>query len=124
MGKRYTTNYKELVVWQKSIDLAVKIFEVTKKFPKSELYGIVSQLRWAAFSIASNIAEGYNRGSRLEYKRFLQIAYDSAAELETQLLISFKTKLISRNDFEKLNNLLTEVLKMLNKMITTLKSSS
>ncbi|OGD53993.1 hypothetical protein A3J78_01310 [Candidatus Beckwithbacteria bacterium RBG_13_35_6] len=120
---RKTQNYKELIVWQKSINLAVDVFELTKKFPISELYGITSQIRRSAFSIPSNIAEGYNRGTRGEYKKFLQIAYGSAAELETQLLISFKTKLLVQKDFDKLNILLLEVLKMLNRMITTLKSN-
>lgn len=114
--------YKQLIVWQKSLNLAIEVFKISKKFPKSELYGIVSQIRRATFSIPSNIAEGYNRGSRSEYKKFLQIAYGSAAELETQLLISFKTKILRQSDFLRLNNLLTEILKMLNKMIMTLKS--
>ena len=117
-------SYKELIVWQKSIELAVVVFEVTKKFPQSELYGLVSQMRRAATSIPSNIAEGYNRGSKLEYKKFLQNAYGSAAELETQLIISIKTGLSKQNNFEKLTNSLVEILKMLNKMITTLKFKS
>lgn len=118
---RKTTNYKELIVWQKSINLAINIFKITKKFPRSELYGLVSQMRKAAFSIPSNIAEGYCRGSRNEYRQFLQIAYASAAELETQLIICLKTKLIRERDFYLLNEQLTEVLKMLNKMIITLR---
>ena len=93
---RQTTNYKELLVWQKSINFAISIFETTKQFPQSELYGLVSQIRRAVFSIPSNIAEGYCRGSRNEYKKFLQIAYASAAELETQLIISLKTKLLQK----------------------------
>ena len=117
-------NYKELIVWQKSIGLALAVFKITKKFPKSELYGIVSQMRRCAYSIASNIAEGYNRGSRLEYKKFLQIAYGSAAELETQLIICLKTGLIKKKHFGELISPLTEILKMLNRMITTLKSNS
>jgi len=118
---RTTKNYKELIVWQKSIWLATLVFEITKKFPKSELYGIVSQIRRAAFSIPSNIAEGYCRGSRNEYKQFLQIAYGSAAELETQLTISLKTGMLTNKDFQKLNSLLIEILKMLNKMIGSLR---
>jgi four helix bundle protein len=121
MIRRVTTNYKELIVWQKSIDLAVKIFKVTQKFPREELYGITSQLRRAAYSIPSNIAEGYCRGRRAEYKQFLQIAYGSAGELETQLIISFKTEMLLGSDFKLLNDLLLEVLKMLNRMILSLK---
>ncbi len=121
MKKRLTINYKELIVWQKSIELAVKVFQGTKKFPKEELYGIVSQMRKAAYSIPSNIAEGYCRGKRNEYRQFLQIAYGSAAELETQLIIALKTKMLSKKDSQPLNNLLQEILKMLNKMILSLK---
>jgi len=120
---RKTVNYKELIVWQKSMDLAVRVFEVTKKFPKEELYGIVSQMRRAAYSTPSNIAEGYCRGRKREYKQFLQIAYASAAELETQLIISYRTKILPSDDFKSLNSLLTEVLKMLNKMILSLKNA-
>ena len=117
-------SYKDLIVWQKSFKLALGIYEVTKKFPKEELYGLVSQIRRAAFSIPSNIAEGYARNSTGEYKRFLKIAYASGAELETQLLIAKETKLLSSEDFENLDNLLTEVLKMLNVLVGKLKSNA
>lgn len=64
-------SYKQLLVWQKSIDFVVKVYRVTDKFPKEELFVLVSQIRRAAISIPSNIAEGYNRGSRREYIQFL-----------------------------------------------------
>ncbi len=116
-------SYKDLIVWQKSIELAIGIFEITKKFPKSELFGLVSQMRRCAFSIPSNIAEGYNRGSRLEYKKFLKISFGSAAELETQLIISIKTQMLLESDYKKLNDQLVEILKMLNKLISTLNTN-
>lgn len=117
MGLR---SYKELVVWQKSFQLSLDIFRVTKKLPKSEMYGLVSQMRRAAFAIPSNIAEGYSRKHRKEYAQFIRIAFASGAELETQLLISKEVKLISNRDFSKVNGLLTEVMKMLNKLISSL----
>lgn len=106
-------SYKDLKVWQKSIDLAVKIYEVTKRFPKEELYGLVSQMRRAAFSIPSNIAEGYCRKHLRDYIRFLGIAYGSAAELETQLIISKKIKLVKKESFSELTGLTQEIMKML-----------
>jgi len=123
MRKRRTVNYKELIVWKKAIKLSIGIFQATKSFPKSEIYGMVSQMRRSAFSIPSNIAEGYCRGGKAEYRQFLQIAYASAAELETQLIISLKTKMLSSKDFKKLKPLLIEILKMLNKMILSLRKN-
>lgn len=113
-------SYKELVVWQKSFELSIKIFKATSKFPKSELYGLVSQMRRCAVSIPSNIAEGYTRGYRQEYVQFLRIAFASGAELETQLLISKELHFLTLKEFDELNNLLIEVQKMLNKLISSL----
>lgn len=78
-------SYKDLIVWQKSFELCLLIYRITKEFPKEELYGIVSQMRRAALSIPSNIAEGFSRHRKLEYIQFLHISFGSAAELETQL---------------------------------------
>ena len=114
------TSYKELVVWQKSFNLSIKIFKVTNNFPKSELYGLVSQMRRCAVSIPSNIAEGYTRGYRQEYLQFLRTAFASGAELETQLLISKELSFLTLKEFSNLSDLLTEVQKMLNKLISSL----
>jgi four helix bundle protein len=119
---RKTVNYKDLIVWQKAIKLAISVFEYTKNYPKEELFGIVSQMRRSAFSIPSNIAEGYCRGGRKEYRQFLQISYASSAELETQLIISLRTKLMSEEKYQQLYDLLLEIMKMLNRMILSLKS--
>jgi four helix bundle protein len=81
-------NYKELMVWQKSYRLCLGIYKVTKKYPQGEKYGLTSQMRRAALSIPSNIAEEYGRKTTPEYIRFLYIAYGSTCELETQLLLS------------------------------------
>ena len=109
-------SHKELVVWQKSMDLVVLIYELTSKFPKSELFGITSQMRRASVSIPSNIAEGWGRKSSKEYQQFMSIAYGSTLELETQLILSKRLKLAEEQDFEKAEAVLLEVLKMLNSM--------
>ena len=85
MTEEKIQSYKDLLAYQKAYELALEVYKVTNKFPKEEAYGLVSQTRRAAISIPSNIAEGYRRGSRKEYIQFLNIAYGSAAELETQI---------------------------------------
>ena len=117
----YIKSYKELIVWQKSIDLVIEIYKLTDKFPKSELYGIISQMRRAAISIPSAIAEGYGRKSSKEYLQYYSIAYGSALELETQIIISKKLQFISETNFYKAELLLEEVCKMLNSMIYKIK---
>ncbi len=81
-------SYKELIVWQKAYKLVLEIYKITRDFPKSETYGLTQQIRRAAISIPSNIAEGYSREHKTEYHRFLSIAYSSLSELETQYLLS------------------------------------
>ena len=80
--------HRDLLVWQKAMELVTIVYEVTRKFPKDELYGLVSQLRRAAVSVPSNIAEGYCRNSRNEFHHFLGQARGSLAELETQIEIA------------------------------------
>lgn len=118
----YLESYKELIVWQKAMDLAISIYELTSKFPKSEIYGLISQMRRAAVAIPSNIAEGYGRKSSKEYHQFLSIAYGSGLELETQIVLAKKLTLANTQDFEKSEVLLEEVLKMLNVLLFKLKS--
>jgi len=115
-------SYKDLVVWQRAVELVVAVYELTEQFPKQEIYGLTSQIRPAAVSIPSNIAEGRHRGTRKDFVNFLRIAYGSAAELETQLTIAqqlSKTKILS---YTRTSELLEEVLKMLRSMIYKLKS--
>jgi len=114
--------YKELTVWQKAFDLTLGIYRATKKFPREETYGLVMQMRRAAIAIPSNIAEGYCRQHKREYIQFLTIAFASGGELETQLLIAKKLKLLKEAEFQKLNDLLSEVMKMLNVLIKRIKS--
>ena len=113
-------SYKNLVVWQRSIELVIEIYRMTALFPKTELYGLVAHVRKTAISIPSNIAEGYTRKHRQEYIQFLRIAFGSGAELETQIIIAKQLKLIPLKEFNKTDGLLEEVQKMLNKLINTL----
>jgi four helix bundle protein len=117
------TSYKDLIVWKKSFQLSVDVYHSTKKYPKEELFGLVSQSRRSAFSIPSNIAEGYGRHRKGEYIHFLDIAFGSTAELETQLLLAREIKILDSKDFLLLNSTLQEVLAMLNSLISKLKSS-
>lgn len=116
------SSYKELTVWKKSFELAIRVYKLTKKFPKSELYGLTSQLRRATFSIPSNIAEGYVRQHRPEYIQFLTIALGSAAETETQLLLAKELQFAHPKDFLEIESLLQEVMRMLFAQIRTLKN--
>lgn len=112
--------YKDLIVWQKSVDLVELIYKLTEEFPKSELFGLVSQMRRAVISIPSNIAEGKARGTKKDYRHFLLNAYGSGAELETQILIT-KRLVSTRNlEYSKIDLLLEEVMKMLHVIIMKL----
>lgn len=114
--------YKKLVVWQKSIQLAVDVYGVVQSFPKSEMYVLSDQMRRAAVSIPSNIAEGYERQSTAEYIRFLTIARGSKAELETQLMICEKLNFGDKEKIKALGLLCSEIGKMLNSTMNTLAS--
>lgn len=117
-------SYKDLFVWQKSLDLSLLVYKITKHFPNEEKYGLTSQLRRCAVSIPSNIAEGYSRHRKLEYIQFLQVAFASGAELETQILIAKKLNYLIEKDFIEISNLLEETMKMLNSLIGKIKSSA
>lgn len=117
----YIKSYKELIVWQKGVQLVKEVFLLTNKFPHAELYGLTSQIRRAAVAIPSNIAEGYGRRSIKSYTQFYAIAYGSALELETQIIIAKQLELADNKEFNRVERLLTEVSKMLNAMITKMK---
>jgi len=114
-------NHKELKVWQKAYELCLKIYKLTEKFPKEERFGLVAQIRRSAVSIPSNIAEGYNRGHRLEYVQFLNIAYGSLNELDTQLLLSKDLSYASGEEVECILEDLYELERMLAALIRSLK---
>lgn len=106
-------NFRKLAIWEKSVDLATIIYEVTQCYPKQEMYGIVSQMRRSVVSISSNIAEGAGRKSKNEFSQFLRIAYGSACELETQLIISKNLQFIDEKIFDKLFEDNDEIQKMI-----------
>ena len=109
--------HKNLVVWQKSMELVENIYQLTTRYPKSETYGLVSQMRRCAVSIPSNIAEGYGRGSNADLVHFLYFALGSSNELETQIIISRTLSYIDDSEADKLENMNNEVMKRLNSLI-------
>lgn len=119
-----TNSYKDLMVWQKSMDLVEEIYLLTAGFPKEEIYGLTSQMRRSAISIPSNIAEGQRRRNIKEFLQFLRIAYGSASELETQILICKRLINLKLLNYDNADNLLTEIHKMLNVMLKNLQNES
>lgn len=109
--------YRELQVWQRSMELVVEAYRVTAQFPREEQYGLVSQMRRAAISMPSNIAEGSKRGSEKDYRNFLLKALSSGAELETQSDLSKRLEMTSSERFERMDTLLAECMRMLNSMV-------
>ncbi|MFN4084408.1 MAG: four helix bundle protein [Spirosomataceae bacterium] len=112
--------HKDLDVWKRSIDFVTLVYELTNQFPKSEVYGLTTQLRRAAISIPSNIAEGASRKSKLEFKQFLYIALSSGAEIDTQIIIAFNLKYIDSNEQEKLTKQLETIQKMIQGLIKSI----
>lgn len=106
-------NYRNLEVWKKSLGLTTDIYQMTKYLPKEELFGLSDQVRRAAVSIPSNIAEGAGRNSNKEFKRFLFIANGSIAELETQLLICCNLEFVDKSAVEKLLQQTEQIRKMI-----------
>lgn len=106
--------YRELKVWQVGCELVIKIYELTAKFPPSEQFGLTAQMRRAAVSIPSNIAEGYSRRTVADNRNFVRIAFASGAELETQVYLAEKLKLTKADEFIQVNDFLSQVMKMLN----------
>lgn len=114
--------YRDLLIWKRSIDLATKVYKVTEIFPKSEIYGIVSQMRRSAVSISSNIAEGRNRGTRKDFAQFLRIALGSTAELESQTEISKNLNFINQIEYSQIISETNEIGMMLRAIIRKLDS--
>ena len=117
-----TSNYKELQVWQKAMNLVVEIYNLTKLLPKEETYAISDQIRRAAVSIPSNIAEGQSRNSAKEVIQFLSIARGSLAELETQLLICVKVNLLTNENINNAQIAIIEIGKMIKGLMIKLNS--
>ncbi len=106
-------NFRKLSIWKKAVQLATDIYKTTYNYPREELYGIVSQMRRSSISISSNIAEGSGRKSNKECGHFLLIAYGSACELETQLIVSKNLDFVDQKKFDQLFNQIEELQKMI-----------
>ena len=113
--------YKELIVWQKAINLVSMIYNNTKYFPKEEIYGLTNQIRRAAISIPSNIAEGFGRNSKKDFKRFLQISIGSVFEVQTQLEISKNLQYLFEENYKMIFDATREIEAMLASLIRKLK---
>ena len=106
-------SYRDLIVWQKAVDLCVEAYRLSKKLPKEELYALSDQIRRAAVSVPSNIAEGHARHSRKDFAHFLTIAQGSIAEMETQLHLAVRMAMLAEEEVDRLMLLSQEVSKML-----------
>ena len=109
-------DFKQLKVWQKSVDLAVDTYLLTKYFPAEAKYGLAQQINRSAVSVPSNIAEGAGRNNPKEFNNFLGIASGSSCELETQIIIAHRIGMIDSNDFESIGSQLSEIQKMIFKL--------
>jgi len=114
-------SYKDLIIWQKAIDLVVEIYQVIKRFPREEIYGLSDQIKRSAVSVPSNIAEGQSRQHTAEFRQFLYIALGSLAELDTQLIIAHRLGYIDSKDNELLTPKIIEARKMISVLISKLK---
>jgi len=114
--------YKELIVWQKAIELIVCVYKITDAFPVKEQYNLVSQINRATVSIATNIAEGAGRKTKKDFNRFLSISMGSSSELETLLIISSKLNFIKEEELNKLSSSNNEIQRMLYSLMNSNKS--
>ena len=112
MERTKIKSFKDLNIWKRGVDLVIDLYEATKSFPKEEIYGLTSQLRKAAVSIPSNIAEGFSRSGSGEYKQFLRYCLGSCAELTTQLIIASRLGYLKDGKGEALLNEVEEISKM------------
>jgi four helix bundle protein len=114
-------NFKKLIVWQKTRELVKDIYLITKKFPKEEMFGLTSQIRRAAVSIALNIAEGSGRGTDKDFAHFLDIAFGSALEVEAQIILSSDLGFVTVDEYNILNLKIQEIQKMIKKLTDTIR---
>jgi four helix bundle protein len=119
MGEK-VKSYKDLLIWQKGIEMVKEIYKLVRKFPKEETYVLSDQLKRAAISIPSNIAEGQARQHTLEFKQFLYISLGSLAELNTQLIIAKELGYINESALGEIENKIVELRKMISTLITRL----
>ena len=114
------TSFRDLRIWQESMNLVEKIYAATKKFPNAETYGLSSQIQRAAVSVPSNISEGFRRKHNREYRQFLNISLGSCGEVETQLEIAKRLGYISDDKYTELNEALEYLCKMIQALISKL----
>jgi len=122
MGK--INGFKDLLVWQKGIEISIEVYDISANFPGDEKFGLTIQIRKAATSIALNIAEGYGRGTTKSYLSFLRNAVGSLYELETAIIIATKLNYLDENTNSKITNLIVEEQKMLYSLIEKIKDKS
>lgn len=113
-------NYQELISWQRAMDLVEDVYRASRDFPREEIYALTSQIRRAAVSVPSNIAEGQGRRSTSDFLRHLSIAYGSLREVETQILISRRLKYISQAKLDEVMSRAGEVGRLLNGLMASL----
>jgi four helix bundle protein len=116
-------NYKQLKIWKRSFQLAIEIYKLTNKFPKSEKYNLTAQLRRADTSISSNIAEGASKHTSVDFQRYLYQAYGSLKEVESQLLLSKELKYVLVRDFQPLEKEIDEIARMIYRFIEVVKKN-
>ena len=117
-------DFRQVKVWEKSHRLTVQIYQVTRKFPKEELFGLTSQIRRSCSSIPANIAEGCGRGSNKEYAQFLQIAMGSAVELDYHFLLAYDIGYINSIVYQDLSSQISEIKRMLSVLLQKVRSAS
>ena len=110
--------FRDLIVWQKAMQLVTDTYQITLNFPKEELYGLTSQIKRCSISIPSNMAEGYGRNSTEDYLRFLKISRGSLYELQTQIEIAFNLHYIKKDAFDRMNEAGREIERMVSSLIT------
>jgi four helix bundle protein len=123
MGKAIQS-FRDLVVWQKSMDLVTEIYRLSRGFPKEEIFGLTSQIRRAAVSIPSNIAEGRGKSSKGEFQQFLHHSRGSLAEVETQIIIAQNLGYLSVEETVKVIEMISEVGRLLHGLITSIKKKA
>ena len=113
-------NYRELIAWQKAMDLVIEVYTISRAFPREEIYGLTSQLRRAAVSVPSNIAEGQGRRTTADFLRHLSISYGSFREVETQTLIATRLGYLTSRRSQDVLNLAAQVGRLLNGLMASL----
>lgn len=117
-------SHRDLVAWQKAMDLGIEVYRLTSTLPESERFGLVSQLRRASVSVASNIAEGYGRGTTADYIRFLRASRGSLYEIDTQLLLAVRLEYIQTSSYDDILERINECGRVLAGLIRSLESES